>query len=421
MVGFAMACCLGKSDFLASKKILLLESSSQKQLTLASYNARVSALNHGSKSLLESLGAWQHIEKTRFASIKKMQVWDACSDAAITFGKTDLSENIGWIVENDLVQDSLMKELVQQKTVEVKYKTKVTNYRLPQNDGELVQVTLEDGSCLTTDLIIGADGYNSGLRQNMKSQYISFDYNQMAVVATLRISECAENITAWQRFLPTGPIALLPLNNELSSLVWSTDKITAKCLLDLPPDIFCDRVNQALWNNEFKNLGVHNVSERIFQMLKIFRINSTEENANDTRQLPPSVVEIQGRQAAFPLSFGHSVDYISNKAVLIGDAAHRIHPLAGQGVNLGFGDVVALNDVICEAVNNGADHGSYLYLKQYQSNRQLHNLPVMATVHGLHFLYSTTWAPIVMLRSTGLNVFDSLSSVKSLITKRASI
>ena len=88
---------------------------------------------------------------------------------------------------------------------------------------------------------------------------------------------------------------------------------------------------------------------------------------------------------------------------------------------MGFGDVAALNDVICEAVNNGSDHGSLMYLKQYQSNRQLHNLPVLAAVHGLHFLYCTTWTPLVMLRSIGLNVFDSLSSVKRLIAQRASI
>ncbi|EFX69092.1 hypothetical protein DAPPUDRAFT_217996 [Daphnia pulex] len=421
MVGFAMACRLGRSDCLANKRILLLESSNKKQLKLDSYNLRVSALNPGSKSLLESLGAWQHIEKTRFGSVKKMQVWDACSDAAVTFGKADLSEDIAWIVENDLVQDSLMKELDKIEQVEVQYKTKVTNYRLPKNADELVQVTLEDGSCLTTDLIIGADGFNSGLRQTIKTQYISYDYNQMAVVATLRISEGDENVTAWQRFLPTGPIALLPLNNEFSSLVWSTDKITAKSLLDLPPDVFTDRINQALWNNDDRNPMVQNVSERIFQMLKVCRVNSLEGSASDIRQLPPSVVEIKGRQAAFPLGLGHAVDYISNKAVLIGDAAHRVHPLAGQGVNLGFGDVIALNDAICEAVNNGADHGSSLYLKQYQSNRQMRNLPVMASVHGLHLLYGTTWTPLVMLRSIGLNVFDSLSSVKSFFTQRASV
>ena len=171
---------LGRSGCLENKRILLLESSSRKKLNLKDYSLRVCALNPGSKSLLQSLGAWQHIEATRCAPVKKMQVtchfcfqnyimynvvyylciffllqvWDACSDAAITFGKADLSENIAWIVENDLIQDSLMKEVDQQCQIEVQYKTKVTNYLLPQNSDEPVQVTLEDGTSLSTNLIV---------------------------------------------------------------------------------------------------------------------------------------------------------------------------------------------------------------------------------------------------------------------------
>ncbi len=143
---------------------------------MATYNNRVCALNPGSKSLLQSLGAWSHIENARYAPVKKMQVtikkkylvfltmslfcildiqiWDACSDAAITFGKPDLSEDIAWIVENDLIQDSLMKEVDQQSQIEVKYKTKAINYLLPQNPDEPAQITLEDGTALSTDLIV---------------------------------------------------------------------------------------------------------------------------------------------------------------------------------------------------------------------------------------------------------------------------
>ncbi|XP_057372852.1 ubiquinone biosynthesis monooxygenase COQ6, mitochondrial-like [Daphnia carinata] len=420
MVGFAMACSLGRNDRLKNQKILLLESSNYKELNLSEYNLRVCALNLNSKLLLESLGAWQHIVNARYSPVKKMQIWDACSDAAITFGKADLSEDIAWIVENDLIQDSLMKEVQHENQVDVQYQSKVIHYRLPKHADDSVHVTLEDGSHLTTDLIIGADGYNSGLRQAMKTQYITYDYNQMAVVATLRISESTENVTAWQKFLPSGPIALLPLSSSLSSLVWSTDKKSARDLLQLPPEIFIDRINQAVWNNEDMNYMAQNVSERLFQLLKVCRINSQEENETDTRQLPPSVVGIEGHQAAFPLSFGHSVKYVSPKAVLIGDAAHRVHPLAGQGVNLGFGDVAALSQVINEAIDNGSEAGNYLYLQKYQSNRQLINLTVMAAVHGLHLLYGTTSLPQVLLRSLGLTITDSLSSVKRLITQRAS-
>ncbi|KZS06471.1 ubiquinone biosynthesis monooxygenase COQ6, mitochondrial [Daphnia magna] len=420
MVGFAMACSLGRNSCLKNKRILLLESSNYKELNLTAYNHRVCSLNLNSKLLLESLGAWQHIVNARYSPVKKMQVWDAGSDAVITFGRANLSEEIAWIVENDVIQDSLVKELHHKNQVDVQYQSKVINYKLPKHADDAVHVTLEDGSHITTDLIIGADGYNSGLRQAMKTQYIMHDYNQMAVVATLRISESTENVTAWQKFLPSGPIAILPLSNDLSSLVWSTDKKSAQHLLHLPQEIFTDQINQAIWSNQDKNRMAQNVTEKFFQLLKVCRINSREENETDTFQLPPSVVGIEGHQAAFPLSFGHSVNYVSHKAVLIGDAAHRIHPLAGQGVNLGFGDVVALNQVINEAIDNGSDHGNCLYLQKYQSNRQLSNLPVMAVVHGLHLLYGTTSLPQVLLRSLGLTLADSLSSVKKFMIQRAS-
>ena len=106
---------------------------------------------------------------------------------------------------------------------------------------------------------------------------------------------------------------------------------------------------------------------------------------------------------------------------LLRDAAHRVHPMAGQGVNLGFGDVAALTDVICQAASNGSDIGSTIYLNQYQSSRQQHNLPVMATIHGLHFLYNSTWTPIVLLRSIGFSLFEALPAVKHFLIKRASI
>ena len=103
------------------------------------------------------------------------------------------------------------------------------------------------------------------------------------------------------------------------------------------------------------------------------------------------------------------------------DAAHRVHPMAGQGANLGFGDVATLTDVIVQAVANGADIGSTVYLDEYQSSRLQHNIPVMASIHGLHFLYNTTWTPFVLLRSVGFNLLDALPSIKQLISRRANI
>jgi len=163
-----------------------------------------------------------------------------------------------------------------------------------------------------------------------------------------------------------------------------------------------------------------NVSERVFDFMRQINVNFSY-NSCSVRQLPPSVIDIEGPRAAFPLGLGHAVDYVSERAALIGDAAHRVHPMAGQGVNLGFGDVATLTNVICEAISNGADVGSSVYLNQYQSIRQQHNIPVMASIHGLHFLYNTTWTPFVMLRSIGFNLLDGLPTIKQLISQRASM
>jgi len=195
MVGFAMACSLGKSNHFTNKNILLVESSPPVKINADSYNIRVCALNSSSRSLLKELGAWRHIEQLRFGSVKKMQVWDACSDAAITFGKPDLSEDISYIVENYVVLDSLTVEAKKLKDqVDMVYGTKVVRYELPNTENDAAKIILDDGSEISTNLIIGADGYNSGLRRAMNSQYISYDYAKMAVVATLRLSEVICNV-----------------------------------------------------------------------------------------------------------------------------------------------------------------------------------------------------------------------------------
>jgi len=155
MIGFAMACSLGKHEYLADKKILLVESSPPAVFNKDSYNLRVCALNPGTKGLLESLEAWQHIEELRFGSIKKMQVWDACSDAALTFGKPDLSKDIAYIVENDLVVDSLTRE-VKKLTgrVDIVYQTKVSQYNLPSSESSQAIVVLDNGSEISTELMV---------------------------------------------------------------------------------------------------------------------------------------------------------------------------------------------------------------------------------------------------------------------------
>ncbi|PNF22636.1 Ubiquinone biosynthesis monooxygenase COQ6, mitochondrial [Cryptotermes secundus] len=249
----------------------------------------------------------------------------------------------------------------------------------------------------------------------MGVQYLSWDYNQMGVVATLNLSEPMNNVVAWQRFLPTGPVALLPLTDELSSLVWSTSIEHAKELLSISNESFVDALNDALWKKCPRDKIIDVATQRLDNLLE-----SVFETSNAVRQLHPSISGVvEGSRAAFPLGFGHATCYVGKGVALVGDAAHRVHPLAGQGVNLGFGDVKCLSELLCEAVFNGSSLGNMSHLMKYETLRQRHNLPTMLATEGLQKLYGTTLTPVVVLRSLGLQLTHVLSPVKKMIMNYA--
>ncbi|KDR03814.1 Ubiquinone biosynthesis monooxygenase COQ6, partial [Zootermopsis nevadensis] len=397
---------------LSGKKILLLEGSPQQAKDLKpQYSNRVSSLNSGTKSLLELIGAWKHIASARYKTVKKMQVWEACSDAMITFSHDDMAEDIAYIVENDVLLAAVNKEVKElTENLTVMHESKIKGYELPQCYGTTcdVRVHLENGPSYVCSLLIGADGANSQVRKAMGIKYLSWNYNQMGVVATLKLSEPTENVVAWQRFLPTGPVALLPLTDELSSLVWSTSIEHAKELLSFSNERFVDSLNDALWKKLPRDKIVDVATQRFNGLLE-----SLFERSSTVQQLHPSVSSVvEGSRAAFPLGFGHATRYVGKGVALVGDAAHRVHPLAGQGVNLGFGDVRCLSELLSEAVFNGSLLGSLPHLLKYETLRQRHNLPMMLTIDGLQKLYGTTLTPLVVLRSFGLQLTHILNPVK---------
>uniref|UniRef100_D6RG57 Coenzyme Q6 monooxygenase n=1 Tax=Mus musculus TaxID=10090 RepID=D6RG57_MOUSE len=217
LVGSAMACALGHDIHFHDKKILLLEAGPKKALEKLSetYSNRVSSISPGSTTLLSSFGAWDHICNMRCKAFRRMQVWDSCSEALIMFDRDNL-DDMGYIVENDVIMYALTKQLeAVADRVKVLYESKAVGYSWPgafsmADSSPWVHITLGDGSTLQTKLLIGADGHKSGVRQAAGIQNVSWKYDQSAVVATLHLSEATENNVAWQRFLPSGPIALLP-------------------------------------------------------------------------------------------------------------------------------------------------------------------------------------------------------------------
>lgn len=424
MVGSAMACSLGMDPNLGDKKILLLEAGHKKVMDKVAdtYSTRVSSISPGSATLLAGIGAWDSITEMRCKPYKKMQVWDACSDALIIFDKENLEDEMAYIVENDVVVAALTKQLDSlSDNVQVKYKSKVVKYKWPMPHQAVdsipwVQVALASGETLQTKLLIGADGQNSMVRRELGIPTVKWNYDQSAVVAVLRLSEPTENNVAWQRFLPTGPIAMLPLSDTESSLVWSTSHQLAEELLQLDEESFVDAVNSAFWSNE-------NQSELVETAGSMFRtaLSALMPSAGSPRQLPPSVAAIGPKtRVMFPLGMGHASEYIRHRVALIGDAAHRVHPLAGQGVNLGFGDVACLTQLLSQAAFNGKDLGAMQHLLEYETERQRHNLPMMTAIDMMKRLYSTDSAPVVLLRTFGLQATNMLPTLKEQIISFAS-
>ncbi|XP_025104972.1 ubiquinone biosynthesis monooxygenase COQ6, mitochondrial-like [Pomacea canaliculata] len=426
MVGAAMACALAYSNSFAGKRIVLLEAASDRGNFMLPdhFSNRTCALSPATVSLLSRFGAWQEIEKMRCWPVRRMQVWESCSNAMITFGQEELMEPLAFIVENDVILAAILKCLEQAPvSVNIRYRTSALSFQMPgleasgktRSKHPWVTVSLPGGKEIKTPLLIGADGAQSAVRTAARFHTVGWNYKQTAVVATLQLSEITENTVAWQRFLPTGPIALLPLSNEHSSLIWTTTPEHADHLLKLSPDSFVDAVNDALWHDRDMDTFVNKAHSSFMGLLQ-----SLIPAEVITRQLPPTVLGLgEGTRACFPLSLVHSSCYVRPRLALIGDAAHRLHPLAGQGVNLGFGDVSCLTSVLEDALSCGSDIGSLAHLLSYETKRQRNNLPVLATIDGLQRLYNTHLMPVVLLRSLGLSAVNAAESLKKLIVQRA--
>ncbi|KAF9977102.1 putative ubiquinone biosynthesis monooxygenase [Actinomortierella ambigua] len=293
-------------------------------------------------------------------------------------------------------------------------------------------IQLDNGKAIQARLLIGADGVNSPVRSFAKIESLGWDYGQFGLVATLKIdpSTCSmrrqgEGI-AWQRFLPTGPIALLPLNDGLASLVWSTTPKLAQELKKLPPQAFCALVNAgfsatpAELNYLYRNIGADGQPLVDFEKEIEWRSSVAEKEAlADPKRAaetprPPKVVDVQANtRAPFPLRFRNSNSYVEDRVALVGDAAHTVHPLAGQGLNQGLADVECLARVIEQSLRSGSDIGNIHSLTPYSSERFLPNLAMLGTVDKLQKLYSTDFAPVVWARSWGLSAVDQLGPLKT--------
>ena len=375
MVGAATALALARAGFATA---LLDARAPQPWRASDEVDLRVVGLAPSSISLLDQLGVWTAIRTSRAGPYARMHVWDAESGAAIDFDAADENRDLlGYIVENNLVQWGLWQAL---DAAGVKRVCPAEVQGFVAHDDRVV-VDLAGGETLSARLLVAADGAASPLRGMAGIETRGRDYAQRAVVAHVA-TERPHQQTAWQRFLPSGPLALLPLADGRSSIVWSLPEDEAQRVLALDDAAFRDAVAVA---SDFR-LG---------------RITAST------------------RRAAFPLRLQLAEKYQSERFVLLGDAAHAVHPLAGQGVNLGLRDVVELRDTLIAARVQGRDFAAAHVLRRYARRRRSADTLDARGFDGLARIYAWQSPPLVAARGLGMRVLDRLLPLKRRLAAHA--
>lgn len=382
MVGSALALALQHSGL----QILLLDGGplSVKPFDQsAAFEPRVSALSAASQRILERLGAWDGIAARRTSPYGEMQVWDGSGTGQVHFSAASVhAEVLGHIVENRVVQDGLLDALYEADL------GLLPGARLEQlrRSGDDWLLTLTDGRELRAPLVIAADGANSAVRRLAGCATREWDYLHHAIVTSVRCSKPHQQ-TAWQRFTDDGPLAFLPLAKaddveHWCSIVWSTTPAEAERLMALDDAAFCHELGKAFeW--------------RLGEVLE-----------SDPRH-------------CIPLRQRHAKRYVEPGLALIGDAAHTIHPLAGQGVNLGFLDAAVLAEVLLHALERGENLADIKVLGRFERRRMPHNLAMMAAMEGFERLFQADPLPLRWLRNSGLNLVDGANEAKALFVRQA--
>lgn len=362
----------------------------------AKFDPRVSAITPASKKLFDDIGIWQCIVERRACNYGSMHVWDADGTGSLTFSAEDINQpELGSIVENSVILAALYERLGKIQNLQLLAPCSIEGLSRHQfGDDTVIQIETAAGDSLTTKLLVAADGGNSKVRQLANFDTSEWDYNHQALVTTVR-TELAHQETALQRFMPTGPLAFLPLiegsglaegrvpgGSHYCSIVWSSVPEKTEELM-------------ALSDDQFKQQLAIAIEHRLGH------------------------IEWSDRRYTFPLRQRHARSYIQDNIVLVGDAAHTIHPLAGQGVNLGLLDVKALAGELLRGMNAGRNPADLTVLQRYQRKRIGHNLGMMWLMEGFKHLFAEQALPVRWLRNVGMTSVDNLSSVKNHLARRA--
>ncbi|NVJ67863.1 MAG: UbiH/UbiF/VisC/COQ6 family ubiquinone biosynthesis hydroxylase [Gammaproteobacteria bacterium] len=376
MVGLSLAAKLKNHNL----KIVIIDPKAVQLDFADDYDLRVSAITRSTENWLKDIAAWSFLKSAKKSAYDKMQVWDGESTSGqIEFDAKSITEkNLGYIVENRELRSAIY-QATQDPNIDFMFGEKCQSVSYQE---DFAQLDLESGYSLQAKLLVAADGAFSWLRSASKIDLSEKPYGHKAIVATIR-TELPHNQTAYQRFDHKGPLAFLPLNDQNHcSIVWSVQEDYAERLLALSEQEFIAQLA-----NTFEN--------------KLGRLS------------------LESQRLAFPL-FERAVETnIQHRLALIGDAAHTIHPLAGQGVNLGFADAKELAETILNNQQKQKDIGALQSLRPYQRNRASDNLQMQLSMSAFKTLFEQKQPFIQTIRAFGLNTVNKLPLLKKQIIRRA--
>jgi 2-octaprenyl-6-methoxyphenol hydroxylase len=374
LVGMSMALALARSGI----NVAVIEKTNINTQFEPEFDGRVSAIALGSQRILDNIGAWE-LMRDNAEPIRDIRVTEGATPFFLHYDHKEIGdEPFGYIVENRHIRHALHQASSQLKNI-----TLIDNFVIKTltQDTYKATITGNKNEALQASLLIASDGKASQMRTLANISATEWDYNQTAIVCTIEHSLPHHGL-AQERFFPVGPFAVLPMMNNRSSLVWVEPNDRVKIYLELPEDEF-----------------VQEISERVGSYL--------------------GKIKTCGSRFFYPLSLLHSKKYTSTRIALIGDAAHGMHPIAGQGVNLGFRDVDVLAELINKQYALGLDIGDEYLLANYARLRNFDNVTMLAITDLLNRLFSNNVIPIRAMRDIGLWTVGKLPTLKKMFMRHA--
>jgi 2-octaprenyl-6-methoxyphenol hydroxylase len=377
LVGLALAAALDSSGLSA----IVVDPADPDQRLDAAFDGRTSAVSSSSMRMLQATGVADHFPAAG-CPIRKIQVADGLEPGGLAFDPGEEDEPLGWMHENRHLRAALRARAEAGKNLWLLWKSKIASVERGEHG---VTVALEDGRQLAAPLLIAADGRNSPMREEAGIRVARWRYDHMAIVSVLH-HELAHDNVAYEIFYPGGPFALLPMTDDKkrhrSAIVWSVKKDDAPGLLSLGDDDFAEEARHAMGGFLGK-------------------------------------IKLAAPRSTYPLGFHHAARITDHRLALIGDAAHAIHPIAGQGLNLGFRDAAALAQVLVEGARLGLDLGDRQLLDRYQRWRSLDSLMVAMATDGLTRVYGIRGRTASAVRRFGMGLIDRIGPIKDRLMSEA--